>query len=61
MSLLAQSSAKVHLRFTQNGLSDRLRVTSWKPPTPEVIEVAKVMLAMKGLNEQKLRGGGRRR
>jgi len=32
-----------------------------KPPTPDVIEVARVMLAMKGLNEQKLRGGGRRR
>ncbi len=32
-----------------------------KPLTPEVIEVAKVMLAMKGLNEQKLRGGGRKR
>ena len=29
-----------------------------KPLTPEVIEVAKVMLAMKGLNEQRLRGGG---
>jgi len=32
-----------------------------KPLTAEVIEVARVMLAMKGLNEQKLRGGGRRR
>ena len=31
-----------------------------KPPTPEVIEVARVMLAMRGLNEQKLRGGTRR-
>lgn len=27
--------------------------------TPEVIEVTRVMLAMKGLNEQKLRGGGK--
>lgn len=26
----------------------------------DIIEVARVMLAMKGLNEQKLRGGGRR-
>jgi hypothetical protein len=32
-----------------------------KPLTAEVIEVAKVMLAMKGLNEQELRAGGRRR
>ena len=32
-----------------------------KPPTPEIIEVAKVMLAMKGLDEQKLRGSPRRR
>lgn len=32
-----------------------------KPPTPEVIEVARVMLVMKGLNEQKLRGTPRRR
>jgi hypothetical protein len=32
-----------------------------KPPTLEVIEVARVMLAMKGLNEQKLRGSPRRR
>lgn len=32
-----------------------------KPLTPEVIEVARVMLAMKGLNEQKLRGSPRRR
>jgi hypothetical protein len=32
-----------------------------KQPTPEVIEVARVMLAMKGLNEQKLRGSPRRR
>ena len=32
-----------------------------KPLTPEVIEVAQVMLAMKGLNEQKLRGSPRRR
>ena len=32
-----------------------------KPPTSEVVEVAKVMLAMKGLNEQKLRGATRRR
>ena len=31
-----------------------------KPLTADVIEVAKVMLAMKGLNEQKLRGGRRR-
>ena len=31
-----------------------------KPLTPEVIEVARVMLAMKGLNEQKLRGAPRR-
>jgi hypothetical protein len=30
-----------------------------KPLTPEVIEVARVMLAMKGLTEQKLRGGRR--
>ena len=29
-----------------------------KPLTPEVIEVARVMLAMKGLDEQKLRGEG---
>ena len=29
-----------------------------QPLTPEVVEVARVMLAMKGLNEQKLRGGG---
>ena len=32
-----------------------------KPLTPETIEVARVMLAMKGLNEQKLRGSPRRR
>ena len=32
-----------------------------KPHLPEVIEVARVMLAMKGLNEQKLRGAPRRR
>jgi len=32
-----------------------------KPQTPEVVEVARVMLAMKGLNEQNLRGGGKRR
>ncbi|MEN9544065.1 MAG: hypothetical protein RLZZ598_898, partial [Pseudomonadota bacterium] len=32
-----------------------------KLPTPEVIEVARVMLTMKGLNEQKLRGSPRRR
>ena len=32
-----------------------------KPLTADGIKVAKVMLAMKGLNEQKLRGGGRRR
>jgi len=32
-----------------------------KQPTPEVVEVARVMLAMKGLNEQKLRGSPRRR
>lgn len=32
-----------------------------KPLTAEVIEVARVMLAMKGLNEQKLRGAPRRR
>jgi hypothetical protein len=32
-----------------------------KPPTPEVIEVARVMLAIKGLNEQKLRGKPGRR
>ena len=32
-----------------------------KPLTADVIEVARVMLAMKGLNEQKLRGGGRKR
>ena len=31
-----------------------------KPLTADVIEVAKVMLAMKRLNEQKLRGGRRR-
>lgn len=32
-----------------------------KPLTAEIIEVARVMLAMKGLNEQKLRGSPRRR
>ena len=32
-----------------------------KPATPEVVEVARAMLIVKGLNEQKLRGATRRR
>ena len=32
-----------------------------KKPTADIVEVAKAMLGMKGVNEQKLRGAPRRR